>query len=193
MQSRTSGRKYGTGVGLVRVLDSKRLPIITTDNIFLLKKSINIINHMQLVIKKKLVFVLLYSFFIYTGCRSDLQSCYYVKKLNFPTEFLMRSPMYYAIEDPQILQQIKGRNIVGNYYQSYIEKIMIIKGVDTLDSNNGDIKLREFSGITCLRFHTARLQMSFMDSLTAMEEIRNEDILLELKNGNKIRLKYCQD
>lgn len=146
---------------------------------------------MELVIKHKFVF--LYIFCTYMGCTSDLQPCYYVEKLNFPTEFLIRSPIYYAIEDTQILQQIKGKKISGNYYQSYIEKIMIIKGVDTLDSNNGDIKLREFSGITCLRFHTTRLQMSFTDSLMAMEEIKNEDILLELKNGKKIHLKYCRD
>lgn len=149
---------------------------------------------MELVFKKNILFTLLFILFTFFNCKPEKKSCYYVMRLNIPTEFTMRAPIFYAIEDHQVVEQIKGKQIVDDYYESKINSIKVIKDYDTLDSNDGGfIRLKIISGVTCIRFHTARFQMLQKDSISAMEQIKREDILLELKNGHKIRLNYCQD
>lgn len=149
---------------------------------------------MELANKKSFVFVFFLTMFVFIGCKSDKEQCYYIMELNFPTDLPSRSPIFYAVEDYQIAEQIKGKHIVDDYYQSEINNIKVVKDRDTLDSNDGGfIKIKMISGVTCIRFITARFQILHKDSISAMEQIKSEDILLELKNGKKIHLKYCKD
>lgn len=150
--------------------------------------------NMELVIKRRFIFLVFLIIIIFMRCKPEKDFCYYVKILNFPTELPSRAPVFYAIENYQVLQQIKGKHIIDNYYQSKINNIKIIKGIDTLDSNDGGyIKLREISGVMCIRFQTARFQMFYKDSASAMLQIKKEKIVLELNNGKIIKLDYCRN
>lgn len=101
-----------------------------------------------------------------------------------------RGPVRFGIRGEKILKQIVKENIAGDFYKSNIKNLFIVKNPDTLDSFEEIVLIKRSQEIS-LRLPTGRYRWEFKDSIAAMNQIKKEHIILELYNGEIIKLYYC--
>lgn len=127
------------------------------------------------------------------GCVKKSSFCYSINKLNFPIDVPSRSPVFYEIKDSLIIEKIRREHLVSNRFKSNIKRAIVVEGNDTVDDNEFFIDLEKINNFMNIRFRTARYILKFKDSISAMEQIKKEQLVLELYNGEIIKLKYCDD
>lgn len=147
---------------------------------------------MRLATKKHLIFCFILTFLL-LGCVKKPSFCYSINKLNFPIDVPSRSPVFYEIKDSQIIERIRGEHLVSNRFKSNIKRLIVVEENDTVDGNEFSIDLEKINNFMNIRFRTARYILKFKDSISAMEQIKKEQLVLELYNGEIIKLKYCDD
>jgi len=140
--------------------------------------------------KKSIIFCFILVFLLF-GCVKESCSCYSINRLNFPVDVPSRSPVFYEIKDSLITQKIRGEYRVSNRFKSNIKRVVIVKGKDTVDDNESFVDLQEINNTMNIRFLTARYILKFRDSISAMKQIKKEQLVLELYNGEIIKLNYC--
>ncbi|MAP80292.1 MAG: hypothetical protein CL526_04295 [Aequorivita sp.] len=153
-------------------------------------KSKNTLKHMGLEIKGYLFFCFILTFSL-LGCVKKSSFCYSVNKLNLPVDVPSRSPVFYEIKEPLIIEKIRGEHIVSNRFKSNIKRVIVVEGNDTVDDNEFLIDLEKINNYMNIRFRTARYILKFKDSISAMDQIKKEHLILELYNGEIIKLNYC--
>lgn len=126
------------------------------------------------------------------SCMEKQSGCFDVVDLNYSVKTPFRGPVLFGIQEEKILERIVGENMIDDFYDSNIKNLFIVIDQDTLDYFS-KVKLKKKSNGMALRLPTGRYRWEFKDSISAMEQIKKEQLVLELYNGEIIKLKYCDD
>lgn len=127
---------------------------------------------------------------LFINCKTSVSGCFEVFDLNYGIQTPFRGPILLEVKGNKYIDKITGEKIVGDIYKSKIKSLFIIDQNDTLD-NFSDIKLKLILNKTMLRLPTGRYRWLFRDSLSAMNQIKKEHLILELYSGEIIKLEYC--
>jgi|SRR5690554_4444017 len=147
------------------------------------------------ILKFKFLFFLFLFLFLALYCFSCTEKqlgCFDVVDLNYSEikENPSRGPILFGIQGEKVLKQIVAENMFGDFYDSNIKNLFIVLDQDTLDYLS-KIKLKKKSDKMTLRLPTGRYRWEFKDSISAMDQIKKEHLILELYNGEIIKLNYC--
>jgi len=145
----------------------------------------------KIISRFRTLFFLVFAFYQFS-CTQKQSSCFYVVDLNETqiNQNPYRGPVRFGIRGEKILKQIVKENIAGDFYKSNIKNLFIVKNPDTLDSFEEIVLIKRSQEIS-LRLPTGRYRWEFKDSIAAMNQIKKEHIILELYNGEIIKLNYC--
>ncbi len=123
------------------------------------------------------------------NCSNETTECYSIGMLNLSTDSPRIESVFYEFSDPKIIEQIVGDSIVANVRETKIEKIIILRKLDTIDTSSFSRIKKIENGIHLINRSPRFIGLG--DSVVVMNKIKEETLVLTLKNGKNLKFKIC--